>query len=156
MNTTIPSTRINHYAHVPANFKGGYLWGENEALDICCDECDANEVEYEAGTLRPEDFNLMVDMCRIDRYFKPCLLDDLDDLSIDTFNFIFRAWLRVARLAHTFWGIQSHFAALGLEPNEELAIDFVKRAVSALIKEENKAKDGAADSEKSRLAEMTA
>lgn len=150
----IPTTDINYYDRIPEGFMGSYIWGEAEAIDICCGECDANDLNSEAGDLRPEDFNMMVDMCRVDHYFEPCCHGDWLDFDIDTVDFAFRSWVRNARLAHTFWGIQSHFAALGIEPNEELSVDFVKRAVSELIKKENEAKGESAEFEKARIAEL--
>lgn len=156
MSNTIPTTTNDYYKNISERFMGGFLFGEQEAIDEACDTCDCNDLHYEAGDFRPEDINLMVDMCRIDRNFSTCCNGDPTDLEIDTLDFILLAWHRVARLAHTFWGIQSHFAALGVEPNEDLSVDFVKRAVSQLIKEENTKRGESADFEKARIAELNA
>jgi hypothetical protein len=149
-----PTTSTDYSKDLPEHFMTGILFGEQGTIDEACNTCEWNNLRFETARLAPKDINLMVDMCRIDDYFSQCR-DDRTDLAIDTLDVMLLAWHRVARLAHTFWGIQSHFASLGVEPNEDLSVDFVKRAVSELIKRENDAKGESAEFEMARATAMS-
>lgn len=149
-----PTTDINYYAKKDEEFPLSVIATVPSEAGRILDSCSEYGIPAECVDFGERDFNLMVDMCRVDDYFDDCYYGEWSDLYIDTAAVLHHVWNRSARLAHTFWGIQSHFNALGIEPNEDLSIDFVKRAVSELIKKENAEKGEATEFEKARAAAL--
>jgi len=150
-----PTTDLNYYADNGREFPLSVITTVPSEAGWILDSCGEYDIPAECIDFNEQDFNLMVDMCRVDDYFDDCYAGWWHDLDIDPTMFIHHVWQRTARLAHTFWGIQSHFAALGIDSDEDLSIDFVKRAVSELIKRENEARGESAKLEKARLAELS-
>lgn len=136
-----PTTDIDYSKNLPKHFMKGILFGEQDAIVEACSTCEYDDLRFETAQLSSEDINLMVDMCRVDDYFGDCFVGDWLDKEIDTLQVLLHVWQRMARLEHTFWGVQSHLASYGINPTEDHMADFVKRAVSAYITAENTKKD---------------
>lgn len=87
------------------------------------------------------EFDMLGEMCRIDSHFDDCVKQAWTDEDYDLGKFYALSFERSSRLAHTFWGVNSHLNKIrgfkdGADHEDEV-IEFVKRAVSEAIKAEN-------------------
>lgn len=88
-----------------------------------------------------DEFDMLGEMCRIDSHFDPCVKHSWLDEEYDLGMFYALSFERISRLAHTFWGVNSHLNKMrgynDHADHEDEVIEFVKKAVSEAIKAEN-------------------
>lgn len=143
MKTEIPEA---DYAHAKQALEGGVnrpTYAFYVPVDKIADVLDAlgNSEDWSGREITDDEFDMMGEMCRIDPHFVDCVQQAWLDEDYDLGKFYALSFERSSRLAHTFWGVNSHLNKMrgfkdGADHEDEV-IEFVKRAVSEAIKAEN-------------------